>query len=306
MRWLSYAWLVEAALLARLFRVFFGDIGHTGGPGTGGLILVVPFALLALALAPLCALVAYGLHQGSGLGIIKVMSGLGLGAAALVAVPLAVVIALVVFLFVMSGYALEGFALVALPLLFLATLVVLHRGAQPQPSLGAFFFAAGIALVSALFPRSQRAPVQPPAPVDRAPFEKAIRADDPAPLANPQVWNASFYLEGKNTDGDALKLAIVLDKPKAARALAAQHRGDLWAYTGDAMRWGTPAVWDALLAEKAPLANDEGIHGAIDHPGLDAIEWLLAHGAPRQKLLAQAEAAAYVPDQAQKIAWLKK
>lgn len=319
LRALSYAWLAEAALLYRVFRTFFFDIARTGGPGTGGLILVAPVALLAVALVPFCLLLALGLHQGAGIGLIKVVSGLGLGVTLFIAAPLALILLITVALFFLDGKPLEGVGLLALTPLFGATLIVLHRAAArawlEAPHGGSLLkFAAAAAVVAVAliaipsWARSLRKPAAPVMPLDAAelkPFADAIHADDPAPLSDPRVWRGEFDIEGQNTTGDALRLALVLRKPRAVRALAAQKKSELWVYTRDAMQFGDEEIWRDLAALKAPLTDDNGQAGALEQPGFAAIRWQLAAGADRKKLLSAIEQMGYVKDRPEKIAFLQ-
>jgi hypothetical protein len=317
LRALSYAWLAEAALLFRVFRSFFFDMARSGGPGTGGLILIAPVALLALLLVPLCVLFALCIHQGVGIWLVKVFSGMGLGVTFFVAGPLALVLFISVAVFFYADNGLAAVGLVALPPLFGATLVVLHTAAArtwlDAPHAGSlvrFLGAAAVVAFALLVVPSwvQRKPAPPPEPLstaERDAFSAAIRADDPAPLANPRVWVGSFYLDGLNEDGDALKLAIVSRKPKSVRALAAQKKSELWAYCYEAMRYGSPDVWTALAEERAPLSNDNGIQGALERPDFDGARYLLSAGASREKLLEAARAMEYLQDQQQKIAFLQ-
>jgi hypothetical protein len=329
--WLSYAWLAEGALFVRYFQAFFGRFGSTGGTGTGGILLLIPVALGALVLAPICFALAYGLHQGQGIGAIKVFSGLGLTLAVLGGLPLLLIIFIAVALMYTEGMKLEAVPLVALPILFIMTLIIVHFGETKvyldalaggqalRPPRDAFLKAGGIALI--LFfavpflidvGKKKRAEAErlahPPISYEEQQiltqrYEAAVRADDPGPLASVDIFKSEVVLPGPGYMGDLLELAIVLRKPAATKVLAQQNKL-LWRYTGTALQYGDAATWKILADLKAPFDSQDAQTGAFQRNDVLGIEFLVAHGVAPGALLEQASKFNYLPQTKAKVDWL--
>ena len=67
--WLSRAWLIEAALLWRAGTATWDMLKGAGGPGSGGVIFLLPLIPMFWAFALITGLTSYGLARASMIGM---------------------------------------------------------------------------------------------------------------------------------------------------------------------------------------------------------------------------------------------
>jgi hypothetical protein len=276
----------------------FRELSGVGGPGSGGAILLLPFAALLVLIGGGGVLVGLGLGTGRGAArkFAMLSSIVGLVLIALSA-PLALIIGIGLLFVFMSGHVISGLALIGSPLLFLVTIVVLLQKHEATSQLDKRrFFAIGALIVLSAFLPSPN--LSPPADTrtdeerhaENQKYKAGIDAADRELLEDKHLWD--LYFEALAPDGsmdtlDPLAYAA-LTKNTAALAILFAHtpaRFDRSPAAFAAVRAGDERVLQLFVAQGVSLGEGGGIDEAVRRGTPATLGFLVAHGVSAQTAL---------------------